>query len=176
MRRMSCLLLMSCLFLGLVLVTRAGDDREAQALLDKALKAHLGKAKKDSSSGYKAKNKGKLYILGMDIEFTQEITLDIPKRFKEERLNIMRLQTASFSSLHLFADSEDAAGIHRIVRQCPFLHQILKAPAVECVFQNAIKSCSYFWLLAVPDRLNEKVTQRFAVELELAKHIEHLST
>jgi hypothetical protein len=84
MRRISCMLVASCLYLGLVLVSRAGQDREADAILDKALKAHLGNAKKDSSIGYKGKNKGTLYILGMEIEFTQEITLHIPKRFKEE--------------------------------------------------------------------------------------------
>jgi hypothetical protein len=78
------MLLVSCLFPVLVLVSRAGQDKEADALLAKALKAHLGSAKKDSSIGYKGKNKGTLHILGMEIEFTQEITLHIPKRFKEE--------------------------------------------------------------------------------------------
>jgi hypothetical protein len=84
MRRFArCMLVASSCILGLALVSRAGGDREADAIIAKAIKAHLGDNKSDAKRGYKGKSKGTLHILGMEFEFTQEITLEIPKRFKE---------------------------------------------------------------------------------------------
>src|SRR5262249_34862588 len=50
---------------------RAGD--EAQAIIDKAIKAHGAKDGKDKAKGYQGKNKGTLHVAGLDLEFTQEI-------------------------------------------------------------------------------------------------------
>src|SRR5262249_1008920 len=84
MRRFACGMLVASVFiLGLALAGRADGDQEADAIIAKAIKAHLGDNKKAAGVGYKGKNKGTLYILGMEIEFTQEITLEVPKRFKE---------------------------------------------------------------------------------------------
>jgi hypothetical protein len=84
MRRFACCMLVaSSVLLGLALISRAGTDAEAEAIINKAIKAHLGKNKQEASVGYRGKNKGKLHILGMEFEFTQEITLEVPKRFKE---------------------------------------------------------------------------------------------
>ena len=83
MRRFACGMFVASVFiLGLALAGRADGDQEADAIIAKAIKAHLGDNKKDAKLGYKGKNKGTLYILGMEIEFTQEITLEVPKRFK----------------------------------------------------------------------------------------------
>ena len=84
MRRFACGMFVASVFiLGLALAGRADGDQEADAIIAKAIKAHLGDNKKTAGVGYKGKNKGTLYILGMEIEFTQEITLEVPKRFKE---------------------------------------------------------------------------------------------
>ncbi len=48
------------------------------------------------------------------------------KCLQEERLNVVRLKPPSFCPLHIFADTEDAAGIHRVVSQRTLLHQILQ--------------------------------------------------
>ena len=82
MRRFVSILVASCFLLGLALSGRAGDDKEAAAIIDKAVKAHLGKEKK-SSGAYRGKNKGTLFILGQELEFTQEIALQLPGKFKE---------------------------------------------------------------------------------------------
>jgi len=61
----------------------AQSSDEAAALLDKAYKAHAHKGKDEKLKGYRGKNKGTLFVQGLELEFTQEIALQIPEKFKE---------------------------------------------------------------------------------------------
>ncbi len=60
---------------------RTGD--EAAAIIDKAIKAHGIKGKEDKNLGLRGKNKGTLHVMGLDLEFTQEITIQTPDKFKD---------------------------------------------------------------------------------------------
>jgi hypothetical protein len=67
--------------LGLTLVSQAGD--EAYAIIDKAIMAHGLKGKENDNSGFRGKSKGTIHVNGMDLELTQEVTLQVPDKFKE---------------------------------------------------------------------------------------------
>jgi hypothetical protein len=82
MRRLIAVLAAFGMFLGLALVSRAGGD-ETSAIIDKAIAAHGLKGKADKNHGYRGKNKGTLHVMGLDLEFTQEVTIQIPDKFKE---------------------------------------------------------------------------------------------
>jgi hypothetical protein len=73
-------------------ISHAGD-KEAMLIIEKAAKAHGvgGKdAKADKSAGYVGKNKGVAHVQGMDFEFTQEISVLVPSKFREAaELNLM---------------------------------------------------------------------------------------
>ena len=87
----------------------------------------------------------------------------------------MRLQAAGFGTLHVFADAVNAAGIHRVVGQRAFFQQILQLAAVEGVLHALWSAGRAPRLFAVADGLDQQIAQRFALELELAKDIEHLA-
>jgi len=65
---------------ALVLQSRAGSD-EADAIIAKAIKAHMPKGI-DNKKAYEGKNKGTLYVQGLELEFTQNIWMHGGK-FKE---------------------------------------------------------------------------------------------
>ena len=67
--------------LALAAPGRAGD--EPAAILEKAAKAHSPKGKQEVMNGFRGKNKGTLHVMGLDLEFTQEITLQTTGKFKE---------------------------------------------------------------------------------------------
>jgi hypothetical protein len=69
------------LLLGFVLVSRADDD--VTAIIDKAVKAHGVKGGEGQNYGYRGKNKGTLHVMGLNLEFTQEIAVQTPDKFKE---------------------------------------------------------------------------------------------
>jgi hypothetical protein len=74
--------------LGLAVTSHAGDD--ALAIIDKAIEAHGMKGKAASILGYRGKNKGTVNVMGMDLDFDQDITLMMPDKFKEEmELSVM---------------------------------------------------------------------------------------
>jgi hypothetical protein len=68
------------LVVGLTGYVSAEDD--AAAILAKAAKAHRGKAKKERSSAFETKSKGKLEIMG-GLEITQTVKVQMPGKFKE---------------------------------------------------------------------------------------------
>lgn len=68
------------LLAALVLQSRAGSD-EADAIIAKAIKAHMPKGL-DGKKAYEGKNKGMLYVQGLELEFTQNIWTHAGK-FKE---------------------------------------------------------------------------------------------
>jgi hypothetical protein len=69
------------LFLA-VLSGRAGND-EAGVVIDKAIKAHFPKGVDTKNQGLRTKSKGALHIMGMDLDFTQEVAVQFPNKFKE---------------------------------------------------------------------------------------------
>lgn len=83
MRRFTILLVTCCLLPGVNLASQAGGD-DANAIIDKAIKAQFG-TDKDAAlkKGYRGKNKGTLYINGMELEFTQEVTTQAPGKFRD---------------------------------------------------------------------------------------------
>jgi hypothetical protein len=80
MRRFMISLVVVAGLAGVAWSTQAGD--EAQAILDKAHKAHQPKGGDDNKNAYHGKNKGTIYVAGLELEFTQEIWAQAPK-FKE---------------------------------------------------------------------------------------------
>ena len=67
---------------SLALTSMAGED-EAKKILEKAAKAHYPKGDEKKYPAYQGKNKGTLSLMGMDLEFTQEIWTQIPGKVKE---------------------------------------------------------------------------------------------
>jgi hypothetical protein len=75
--------LLACgLFVVFALTGRAAEDPTA-AIIDKAVKAHFPKGVDTKNKGMRVKSKGTLHIMGLDLEFTQEITIQMPNQFKE---------------------------------------------------------------------------------------------
>jgi hypothetical protein len=69
------------LLCGMALASQAGD--ETSVIIDKAIAAHGLKGKEGQTAAYRGKNKGTLHVGGMDLEFTQEVTVQAPDKFKE---------------------------------------------------------------------------------------------
>jgi hypothetical protein len=87
------------LVLGLVCLLpqagRAGGD-EATAIINKAIKAHYPKGVDTKHLGLRVKSKGTLHIQGMDLDFTQEVAVQMPNKFKETMeltVNNMKVNT-----------------------------------------------------------------------------------
>jgi hypothetical protein len=66
---------------GLGLAVGAGGN-QADALIAKAVKAHFPGGLDTKNKGMRSKNKGTLQVAGLELEFTQEISVQAPK-FKE---------------------------------------------------------------------------------------------
>ena len=73
------LVVLGC-FMGLGRRTSAD---EADDILAKAIKAHLPKGPNEKMKAFQGKNKGTLYVQGLELEFTQYIWLQTPGKFKE---------------------------------------------------------------------------------------------
>ena len=97
------------------------------------------------------------------------------KCFEEEGLDVVRLQTAGFGALHVFADAVHAARVHGVVRQGALFEKILQMAAVQRTFHHCREAGAHLRLIAVADGLDQKVAQRLTFELELAEHVEHLA-
>jgi hypothetical protein len=71
--------------LGMVLrfAFAAQAPDEALAIIDKAIAAHGLKGKEGKTPAFRGKNKGMLHVAGMDLEFTQDVTVQTPNKFKE---------------------------------------------------------------------------------------------
>ena len=98
--------------------------------------------------------------------------------FQEERLDVVRLQPARLSPLHLLAHARHAARVHRVVGQRPLLDQALEVRPVDSVLDGARQAVPDLRLVPVADGLDEQVAKRSACphrKLELAEHIEHLT-
>jgi hypothetical protein len=72
--------------IGLLLINAltgwAGGD-ESAAIIDKAIKAHFPKGLDTKNQGVRVKSKGTLHISGLDLEFTQDVSVQGASKFKE---------------------------------------------------------------------------------------------
>jgi len=81
MRRILPIFTSFAVLLALTLSGRAGD--ETTAIVDKAIAAHGLKGKEGKENGFRSKNKGTIHVAGMDIDFTQEVAVQTPDKFRE---------------------------------------------------------------------------------------------
>jgi hypothetical protein len=72
---------LSVLF-AFAMIGQAGDT-DAAAIINKAIKAHFPKGLDTKNQGSRTKAKGTLHIQGFDLDFTQEISVQAPSKFKE---------------------------------------------------------------------------------------------
>jgi hypothetical protein len=63
-------------------IGRAGGDGTT-AIIDKAIKAHFPKGVDTKNRGLRTKGKGMLHVMGLDLEFVQEVSIQMPNKFKE---------------------------------------------------------------------------------------------
>jgi hypothetical protein len=70
------------LLLAFALTARAGET-DASAIVDKAIKAHFPKGPDTKNTATQTKAKGTLHVMGLDLEFTQEVSVQMPTKFKE---------------------------------------------------------------------------------------------
>lgn len=96
MRRLMLAAAVGGLLAVLALRGQAGGD-EVQAIIDKAVKAHHPKGINSKNTAYQGKNKGTIHVMGLDLEFTQEISLQSPPgKFKEVMdMSVMGVQVKS---------------------------------------------------------------------------------
>ncbi|MFO0965189.1 MAG: hypothetical protein U0793_06340 [Gemmataceae bacterium] len=72
------------LFLVLAALGTAGDaEKEAGAILDKAIKAHFPKGIDTKNKGLRTKSAGKIHVMGVDLDFTQQVSVQAASKFKE---------------------------------------------------------------------------------------------
>src|SRR3981081_271829 len=83
MRRMVAIVLALSLPCGLALTGWAGEG-DAAAIISKANKAHFPKGVDTKNGGSRTKSKGTLHVMGLDLEYTQEVSVQSPDKFKEE--------------------------------------------------------------------------------------------
>jgi hypothetical protein len=78
-----------CLLGALTLVGRAGDN-EAGAIIEKAIKAHFPKGVDKNNKALRTKAKGTVHVMGLDLDYTQEVAVQMPNKFRESmELTIM---------------------------------------------------------------------------------------
>jgi hypothetical protein len=82
MRRMAQIVLALSLPCVLALTGWAGED-DAAAIINKAIKAHFPKGVDTKNTGSRTKSKGTLHVMGLDLEYTQEVSVQAPDKFKE---------------------------------------------------------------------------------------------
>lgn len=81
MRRLISLSTLVGLMVAFVLPAFAGEE-DAQALIKKAIKAHFPKGLDEKKPAQRIKNKGTLHVMGLDLEFNQEVSI-YKGKFKE---------------------------------------------------------------------------------------------
>jgi len=82
MRRTTQSLLALSLFFVLVPSGRA-DEGDAAAIVSKAIKAHYPKGQDPKKQGLRTKTKGTLHVMGLDLDFTQDVSVQMPNKFRE---------------------------------------------------------------------------------------------
>jgi hypothetical protein len=80
-RSVQILAALSVLFV-FALIGQAGEG-DAAAIINKAIKAHYPKGLDTKNKGSRTKAKGTLHVQGLDLEFTQEVSVQAPAKFRE---------------------------------------------------------------------------------------------
>jgi hypothetical protein len=75
--------LMALSLLFLLAPRGLADEDDAAAIVNKAIKAHFPKGVDTKNLGSRSKGKGTLHIMGLDLEFTQEVAVQLPNKLKE---------------------------------------------------------------------------------------------
>ena len=91
-------------------------------------------------------------------------------------LDVVRLQAPCVSAFHVGADALHLACVHGIGCQRMVIEQILQVAAVQRGVEHRGEECLRFRQLAEANGFDQQFAQRFALELELAQHVEHLAT
>jgi hypothetical protein len=60
----------------------AGEG-DAAVIINKAIKAHFPKGVDTKNTGLRTKSKGTLHVMGLDLDYTQEVSVQSPDKFKE---------------------------------------------------------------------------------------------
>ena len=79
---------------------------------------------------------------------------ELAKSFEEERLNIVRLQTAGFRPFHVLAHAGDTAHVHHVVGQSPLFEQVLELRCVDGVGDGFRQLGANLGAFTVTDGLN----------------------
>jgi hypothetical protein len=66
----------------LALTGQAGETDSA-AIVEKAIKAHFPKGLDTKNKGLRTKSKGTLHVMGIDLDYNQEVSVLMPNKFKE---------------------------------------------------------------------------------------------
>jgi hypothetical protein len=102
---------------------------------------------------------------------------DVPTKLleglKKERLDVVRLQTASFGPLHLLPNAMDATHVHRVMGKGAFFEEVLKPTAVKGAFDDLREPCPHLRELAIAHGLDEELAQRAPTEDEFAEDIKY---
>lgn len=61
----------------------AAGEKEAAAIIEKAVKAHFPKGIDTKNKGLRTKSKGTIHVMGLDLDFSQEVALQGDSKFKE---------------------------------------------------------------------------------------------
>jgi hypothetical protein len=85
-------------------------EGEAAAIVDKALKAHFPKGLDTKNQGLRTKSKGTVHVAGMDLDFSQEITVQLPTKFKEVTELTVMGQNVTIRSVYNGKDAWIRAG------------------------------------------------------------------
>ena len=82
MRRTLGLTLAAGLLLFVPALARAEDDAATKAIVEKAIKAHGGQDKLTNFLGSTSTLKGKVHVMGMDLDYTMEFWVQLPAKLK----------------------------------------------------------------------------------------------
>jgi len=67
----------------LLALTGWAGEGDAAVIINKAIKAHFPKGVDTKNGGLRTKSKGTLHIMGLDLDYTQEVSVQSPDKFKE---------------------------------------------------------------------------------------------
>jgi hypothetical protein len=82
--RKLCVAMSGAFVLMLAPAARADDQADAKAIIEKALKAHGGADKLGKIKAYTSKMKGKVHVMGLDLDFTGSTSVQEPDKMRVE--------------------------------------------------------------------------------------------
>jgi hypothetical protein len=91
-------------------VVRADDQADAKAIIEKATKAHGGADKLANVKAFTSKMKGKVHVMGLDLDFTGSTAMQEPEKMRVEiESEVMGMK---FTSLQVFNKDKAWASIN----------------------------------------------------------------